>query len=313
MAGHASSSCILCRVPLSYTSPPPYDDEYEGDDDDWRNIRYHDLRVHGSCLAIATTAAGDREQELFAKICNPSLRYGLFPLLATIADPASCPNQIPFNLALALVRKINRLWRFDLPEELCGFVAYELMYDQLNGYSPIPTLWHSYTRIKEQYNLSTVLRNVETLLAWKATECSGSRLSVLPHGIRLVQSGDLRDWNTSALRLRSVAEVMIDRLPECITLHFNLALEQKYLVGITVNGRSLGYKGVLDSDVTLKCTDRSKGLFLLFDQWGFQEGCMLDGSVADIVASFSCKPTAFAVLYWPEHWTTISATFDVSA
>lgn len=308
MGGEVFYSCILCRIPLSHRDG---DDEYEVDEEDWRNISYIDLHVHSSCLTIAKTAATDRQEDLFAKIRSRPFSYDLFPLLTTIAHPASNPNQICKDHALIIVRKINRFWQVRLPEEVCGFVACELMYDQLEAHSPIPTLWHLYTGIQGQCNLSTVLRNVETLLAWKSSEFFGSRLNFLPKNIRLVQCDELRAWGASALLVRRIAAVTIYGLPKRITIHFNLALKQKYLSGFTVDGRSLGYKGVSDSDVTFEVTERSKGLLLLFNQWGFQERYLLDRSVADVVASFSCEQAAFTVLYWPEHWTKIFATFDV--
>lgn len=312
MASEARSSCIFCRSPLSYTSPNCYDDDYESDEDDWRNRIYDDPPVHRSCCAIAVTVAGDRGKEFLAKICNRYFRYDLFPLFDIIADSASCPNQISSGLAVALVRKINRFWQFDLPEEICLLVGRGLIHDQLHECSPLPTLWHLYSDVKEDHNLSTVLRNVKSLLAWKMTELSGSLLSVLPRHVCLIQSSELREWNTSSPRVRHIATIMVEGLSKRIVFHFNLALGQKYLVGMTINGRSLGYKGALDSDVTLECHQESKGILLPFNQWGFQEGRILDGSIPDVVATLPRTPTAFVVFCGLEDWTAVFATFDVN-
>ncbi len=192
------------------------------------------------------------------------------------------------------------------------YIALELTNTRLGINSDIPTLWSLYAKVQEQSNLTTILQNVEIVLACRNFEFFGSRMNNLFKEASLVICDELRDRDMSPLVVRDIATVVIEGPPRQITLHFNLALQQKYLCGITVNGESVGYKGV--SDVALEVTKGSQGLLLTFNQWGFQDGRLSAGSVSDGVTLSSQKETAYAVLYWSKDSTktTVLATFDVS-
>ena len=246
MARENSSSCIICSIPLFYERPVRNNIDGDDNDDeveDRRNMRNENINVHCSCLAIAATyAAADRRKELLMKLDNEPLRYGLFPLLATITDAASDPNKISKDLAGRLVRKVNHFfWDPKLSPELCDLIALNLTDTQLESDTDIPTKWCIWTH--DQGRIRTVLRNVETLLAWNVTQFWGSRMSKisnLPKVASLVLCDELRHYSANALVVQDIATVLVKGPPRQITLHFNIALDQNYLSGFTVNGMAVG-------------------------------------------------------------------------
>jgi len=304
MVGEVFTSCLLCRISLSYKGL----DEDDSDEEDWRNVQDRDTGTHTSCLAIATAAAAaaDRQEELIVKLRHKGLCYDLFPLFTTITNPAADPNQVSKNIARAIVQQTNKdYWHSIFPEEICSSIAFELE-KPLEFGSHIPTLWSIYTKIQEQSNLATILQNVNVLLKWQNNEFWGSRINAIPKESSPILCDGLRPQRANALLVQDIATAVVNGPLTQITFYFNVTSKQRYLSGINVNGKTIGYKGAI-SENTYEAKG-SQGLLLTFNQWGFQSGRTSNRALLP-----DQKDTAYAVVYWPENSTEtiISAIFDV--